>query len=901
MKGKTTLSAQFITCLTAFAALPLILFCLVFFPYLNHSLLTARMENLEGLARAHAAALEETGAALLRESRRLGRSEVIRAALLSGDGAGAQAYLETLVGEGCLGALLVDGQGRLAAATHSAYGDALPELAVAVAALAGAPAVSGLMPAAAGGGHSFYLAAPVQAEETVIGALVEEVPVSFFDRKTSDFRQGETGRMILADHSGLVISGTGETLAGSRLPQAIMDRLGAYQAGRREMSGVGTAVAEGVKVGYGYRILSNLPWMLVITQAQSEMRSQEALLVVYAALAVLGLALLALCIGRAVGRSALYPIRRLNRAFRQTQVNHFERVEPAGAAEFVALAQGYNRMVELVERNISHLSDANRQLAAAIADMEIQRDRLAFMAGAPHRGETAHAQINLVSGEFTADRAFTRMLRLDRSQTRFNAWAYVEAHLDARDRAALEEQLGQQADQLHLQLTLTAGGTRRPVALHAQVYYGVHAQPVRADVTLVDAGASGAEEADIATGLPGAKAFLEALAREAASPDGGAAVCLRTDPPPSGEAPRLRRQLADRLRAFAAPEGMVCSGGEDTYLVRLPGPFDSLALDRRLTELLRLAQSPALWPGGAWTPKAAAGAARYGQGYETSGEAALSQAMAMAGPSGVALYDPAWEERQQAKRRQAIREALAGLQGLSLDYQPIVAVSGHEVAGFEGTLRLSLPGLGLISAGEIIPVGEAEGLMGPVGRWIIQTALDFIQGIRRRQGREYFVSLNLSGQQLADPAFADGIYTALKASGLPGSALQLEISEARLMAELTRQGEPLRLLRQLGVRIALDDYGAGALSHLYNMPLDALKIDKSFLVGVAASPGREFILRTLVDVAHQLHLQVTAVGVEHPSRLSILEELGCDLAQGYHFCPPLPPAALEVWLDTQGK
>jgi len=614
-------------------------------------------------------------------------------------------------------------------------------------------------------------------------------------------------------------------------------------------------------------------------------------MIVYAVLAALLLALLALLIGRAVSHSALYPIRRLNRAFSQTQANHFEAVEPTGAAEFVALAEGYNQMIARTETNLNHLSDANRQLSSAIAAMEIQQDRLAYTEAGL---QTAQAKLNLVTGEIQADEAFRTLTELAPDQTSLNIMALLQSRLSPEDRARLNDQIKRRADHIRLPITPVFEDGPRPMILLLRMYYATGGEPVQAEVTLSEPPKPPMEDTAGLADMAGLHSRLESCLGQ---PDGGAVVCLRADLP-ADASPLMRRALGDKLRAFAAPDGLAAAESISVFWLVLPGPFDTLGLSHRLQDLYTLSSSP-IAPADAsrqWKPEISIGAAAFTQGGQA--ETLLRQARTAAQSAGVTVYDP----QQDTRRPRAIAAALERLEGFSLDYQPIMTVSTRQVVGFEATLRLTLPEIGLVSAGEIIPQAEASGQMLPLGRWIIESALAFASDIRAREKADYFVSVNLSAAQLDDKDFANHIYTVLNALNLPGSALQLEISESRLLDAFIRQADPLRRLRKLGVRVALDDYGAGtgALSHLYNMPVDSLKIDKGFLIGVAASPGREFILRTLIDVAHQLNLTVAAVGVEHHTRLSALSKLGCDLAQGYHFCPPLPPDALKVWLDTRG-
>ena len=320
------------------------------------------------------------------------------------------------------------------------------------------------------------------------------------------------------------------------------------------------------------------------------------------------------------------------------------------------------------------------------------------------------------------------------------------------------------------------------------------------------------------------------------------------------------------------------------------------------------------------TLKMLAGAALYPQPKGATAELLVSQAQtaisaaAVSGSVSWTLFDPARQAEdadtarlalESVLRSRKIVEALTTFQeddSLSLEYQPILQLWTGSVEGFECTVRLRVPELGMVSAGELIPLAQANGMMMKVGRYVLKEACRRIRILRLRQKQDLYISVNISAQQLDDPVFTDTVYLTLKETSLPGSALQLEISE-RIMDTIVAQADKLRVLRQLGVRVALDDYGAGtgSLACLYNMPLDILKVSRNFLIGASFSMGKEFILKTMVDLAHNLNLKVAAVGVEHTSRLNTLMKLGYDMAQGYHFCPPLEPAALEVFLDTRAQ
>ncbi len=941
MRGRLSLQSRLTACFLAFSVLPLLLFFLVFFPYLSGSMLKSRMAALEGLANVSVSDLEQMGDSILREGERLAQDQrvldLLRAtapdARLKASGG---SYLQSMVNESCRGAALVKAGWQVAAASDDAAytGEALSLLLATDVSFSGQREVTGLLPSiAAPGSRSIYFTVPILSGDSLSGILVREMPLTVLDRKTSSLSQGETGRMMLVDQSGMILSHTepgevGKTLFSDRLLSVFTS----FQKGLAERSGNGSTVLFDARQGYGYRILANMPWMLVVYQAESELKSQEVLIVLFAVLATLGLALLSFLISRIVSRSLVFPLKRLNAAFRQVGFNQFIPLSPGGTSEMVELAEGYNAMIGLLEKNITRLSDSNRQLATTIAELEVERDRLQFIKDAPsdHTIRRATAEFNLISGEFLADDDFFSMLRLDRSLTRLSLAEFLNNTAEPEDAAALLAVIDHQEDQVHKLVRIHAGEGVLFVQVHARIYYNTQGDPTKVSATLVDVTddykAPGEEAlADSATGLatkaPFMQALAETLSKEENVKEGGMVVCLSLKGLPKEDTQRMGyvlalRITADRLRAFAAPDGMAARLHDDRFLVHLPRNGASAGAESRMAELNQVLLAPIPWQKGTIQLQMLAGAALYPQKGATAemllsqAQTALSAAAALKGASWT-LYDAdrqadadtARITMESARRSQSIIDALSTFQpdnSLSLEYQPIIQLQTNAVAGFECTVRLKVPELGMVSAGELIPLAEANGLMLPVGRFVLKEAVKQIKHLRKQQDRDFYVSVNVSAVQLTQEDFADTVYLALKESGLPGSALQLEISE-RIMDVFVTQADKLHALRRLGVKVALDDYGAGtgALTHLYNMPLDVLKVDKSFLTGATASQGKEFILKTLVDLAHNLNLTVAAVGVEHFKRLNTLVKLNYDLAQGYHFCPPLNPTALEVFLDTR--
>ena len=225
-------------------------------------------------------------------------------------------------------------------------------------------------------------------------------------------------------------------------------------------------------------------------------------------------------------------------------------------------------------------------------------------------------------------------------------------------------------------------------------------------------------------------------------------------------------------------------------------------------------------------------------------------------------------------------------------YQPKVHLGTGRVVGVEALVRWGTPEKGLTMPSEFVPVAEETGLIIPIGERVLEDACRQLCEWRELYGPQWEMNLsvNLSGRQFQKPDLVNGIHRILEETGLEAGRLQLEITESVVMGEDEQAISILEELREIGVQIAIDDFGKGysSLNYLKELPVDALKIDKSFVEGLRRDVADAAIIRLIVDLAHTLRLEVTAEGVESPEQLARLAQMGCDLGQGYYFSKPLP-------------
>ncbi len=232
-----------------------------------------------------------------------------------------------------------------------------------------------------------------------------------------------------------------------------------------------------------------------------------------------------------------------------------------------------------------------------------------------------------------------------------------------------------------------------------------------------------------------------------------------------------------------------------------------------------------------------------------------------------------------------------------LVYQPTFDLRDMSPTGLEALIRWDSPTRGLIQPDDFIPTLEETGLIVEVGRWVLEEACR--QGAKwREDGHEIGIAVNVSARQLDTDELVSEVHDALTQSGLEPSALTLEIAETSLTRNAEQTARLLAAIKELGVRVAIDDFGTGysSLAHLQRFPVDALKIDRSFISGLTDNQEGETLLHDLVQLGKALSIETLAEGIEHQRELSLLQDEQCDSGQGFLYARPLDAAATEAFL-----
>jgi diguanylate cyclase (GGDEF)-like protein len=354
--------------------------------------------------------------------------------------------------------------------------------------------------------------------------------------------------------------------------------------------------------------------------------------------------------------------------------------------------------------------------------------------------------------------------------------------------------------------------------------------------------------------------------------------------------------VSQRLRGAIREIDTLARNGSDEFMLIVRDLSHISAAENICARLLQDVGRPFLIDSHTFTITASAGISIFPEHGDTADLLLRNADLAMRaakrrGRGEVEIYSPVMgrQNRRVAEIAEALVSAIAQDQ-FRIVYQPIYTMQ-KEIVGFEGLLRWEHPAWGRISPQEFVPIAEETGLIVPIGDWVL--------GKICRQAKEWDAGgvlpirffINISGVQLARPDFTEKIAGTLQESGLVPNRIELEITESWIISNLKGAAGKLQTLRDLGIGIAIDDFGTGYanFSYLQELPLDTLKIDRSFIHRLNGSQDNLSTVRAITGLAQQLGLQVVAEGIETEQQLSQLRETGCELVQGFLLSRPLIP------------
>jgi diguanylate cyclase (GGDEF)-like protein len=366
---------------------------------------------------------------------------------------------------------------------------------------------------------------------------------------------------------------------------------------------------------------------------------------------------------------------------------------------------------------------------------------------------------------------------------------------------------------------------------------------------------------------------------------------------------RLLQQLAQRLRRALRESDTVARMEGDDFAVLLPGSGTIEHAGLAAHKVLKAVEAPFSLDDIDIDVEVSMGVALFPHHAEDPEllirRADVARSVAKETGAGYVVYVPE-QDHENARRftlMGELRHAIDRNQ-LFLVYQPKIDLAEGRITGVEALLRWKHPQLGMVSPAQFIPLAERSGLIKPVTSWVLNTALRQCR-LWQQAGLDLSVAVNLSVRNLLDPQLVGQVTQTLHTYHLEPIRLELEITESAIMADPARAMETLTSLSDRGVQLSIDDFGAGytSLGYLKKLPVDTIKIDKGFVIDMISDRDDSVIVRSTIDLAHNLGLKVVAEGVESEEVLNQLVALGCNTGQGYYISRPISSCELESWLN----
>jgi diguanylate cyclase (GGDEF)-like protein len=374
-------------------------------------------------------------------------------------------------------------------------------------------------------------------------------------------------------------------------------------------------------------------------------------------------------------------------------------------------------------------------------------------------------------------------------------------------------------------------------------------------------------------------------------------------------ADRLMQRLTEHYRTLLLEGEFLCRPDYSEFAILIPETEGSDPLEARMQQLAEQVSAPVWISGKQIFPTCSIGVAtldtRHRVGEEIIRDAEIAASRGKAAPGAkFCMFEENMHRRlmriQQVET--ALRRALTIGEQITVAFQPIIRMESGELAGFEVLVRWNHPEFGFIQPSEFIPLAEETGLISGVGRIVLDQACQQLAEWQRRHPQQpLFLAVNISPMQLSDEAFPGELASAIREAGVDPSCLVLEITESAMIDDPEHAVQILNELKKLGVRLALDDLGTGysSFQYLYKLPLDILKIDRSFVVAMRTQEETHNVVRLITDLGRLLRLDVVAEGVEQMGDFEVMRRMGCDLGQGYLF--GLPVSAGEATLIVEGS
>lgn len=652
--------------------------------------------------------------------------------------------------------------------------------------------------------HSIEIGCPIINETAkdspIIGYIVSTVSISYFKNFLNSIVLGDTGYGLLIDKKGTIIYNpdtkkVGNLIKSERIKNLVSD----FYTGSINQSGSFRYNYDGIDRLYGYSVIPDLDWVLLVKQDVNEIIDLANINLYVLGWTVLILILLMILISNYITRAYTDPIIELKDTMQIASEGNLDiRSNINSDNEFGELSRSLNKMLHIIKSNYNELSDMHEELVINEEELRSNYNHIEYL-------------------------------------------AYHDVLTNLPNKLAFIERV-------NTTLASSPGSNK----LHA-VYF-------------VD--------------LDNFKTINDTLGHDYGD--------------------NLLSQTAEQLLFMTSSDDILARAGGDEFLLFRENLNSISEATDFAAQVINAFRKPFNLNGEIAYVSMSIGIAIYPKNGLTTNSLIKNADIAMykskdTGKNKYTLFDKSMEE--ELNRNTIILEVLRHAinnQEIYVKYQPQFNITNDKIIGFEALMRIKNSKLGDISPTEFIPIAEESGLIVELGEWILREACRFNKSLLDLGFPTYIVSVNISSIQINRAGFIYMLDNILKETGLPPELLELEITESTIVSSLADATKLLANLQALGVRISLDDFGTGysSLNYLTSMPINTLKIDKSFIDNISSNKKDSYIAEAIISLAHSIDVEVIAEGVEDHNQLDILKHKKCDIVQGFVYSKPLLPTAL---------
>lgn len=637
-------------------------------------------------------------------------------------------------------------------------------------------------------------------ESKIVGYIVSTLRISYFENILGSLRAGKTGYGILLDQDGTILyhqdnSYIGKNINSKRISNIIKDN----KIGKAGVSGIVTYTNDNSKNIFGYSIIPELNWVLLVTQDFSELRSPAIVMPILMLIVYIIILIVIIICSNNLARRYYTPIIELRDAMRTASEGNLSvQSNIKSNNELGELSKSFNKMIHIINANYKDLASMHEKLLYNEEQLRSNYDHIEFL-------------------------------------------AYHDTLTNLPNKLALLDYMNSTLASSHLENNMHA------------VYF-------------VD--------------LDNFKTVNDTLGHEY-----GDTLLMKT---------------AQILSSILDGNGMLARAGGDEFLIFKEYISSKEEAEYFASRIIDSFRNPMDLNGEIVYVSMSIGIAVYPENGLVTKYLIKNADIAMykskdTGKNKFTIFDRKMEE--ELNRNTIIIEILRNAienNEIYIKYQPLIEVKSNLIIGFEALMRIKSERLGNLKPDEFIPIAEESGLINELGSWLLRESCRFNKELIDQGFTPRLLSVNISSIQINRSGFIGMLSDILEETGLPPQYLELEITESTLVSSILDTTQLLSNLQDLGVKISLDDFGTGysSLNYLTMMPINTLKIDKSFIDNICINKKDAYIAEAIIHLAHSLNIKVVAEGVENEDQLSLLKTKNCDIIQGYIYSSPLHPSAL---------